>query len=262
MTALRSCVCVLALGIGVGVGIADEPNTEEAANNDAAATAAGVTQQKESLTPLQELVGQWRGVGQPQRGSTRGAWIEQTEWQWQFDAEGAALVFAAPEAKYFSKGRIAPTEKDGRYQLSAESPLSDEPVVYTGTLDDGTLLLDVSEPVDGLPARVTLRTVAEGKRLVMLYESRLGDTERFMRLAEIGYTRRGSGFGQGITYPECVVTGGFSDRTVEYNGQRYPICCEGCRDLFLMDPEGVLAEYQAKRDERARERAEQERARE
>lgn len=225
-------------------------SAEEPAAAESMATAEKVAESKKKLATFQNLVGTWRGVGQPQRGSTRGAWIEQSEWQWQFDSGSAALSFKAPEAKYLAEGQITAGPEAGSYVLTAETPVVDKPVRYSGKAEDETLTLEAEEAVDGLPSRITLRTVADGKRLVVLYESRIGDTERFTRMAEVGYTRRGSGFGQGVQYTECVVTGGYADRYVDYNGTRYPVCCEGCRDLFLMDPEGVLAEYRARVAER------------
>jgi YHS domain-containing protein len=30
---------------------------------------------------------------------------------------------------------------------------------------------------------------------------------------------------------------------VQYKGKTYYVCCTGCRDAFLDDPEGILEEY-------------------
>ncbi|MBW3599362.1 MAG: hypothetical protein KY475_19095, partial [Planctomycetes bacterium] len=59
---------------------------------------------QEALAPLQDLVGQWRGVGQPQRGSNRGAWIEESDWAWRFTDDGASLAFEAPRSKTLVSG--------------------------------------------------------------------------------------------------------------------------------------------------------------
>ena len=99
-----------------------------------------------------------------------------------------------------------------------------------------------------------MRMVAEGARLLILFERQLAGTDRFARLSEVGYTRKGSGFGGGSNEPECVVTGGFATMSIEYKGKKYPICCEGCRDLFQMDPEGVLAEYKQRKIDEAEKR--------
>ncbi len=210
---------------------------------------------QDALSRLQKLIGQWRGVGQPRRGSTRGAWTEQATWAWNFSEGRAALVFEAPQAKYLQSGRLTPEPKSDQFRLVAKTPQQETPLQYTGTLSQqGVLTMKADAAVDGLPARLTLRTVARGKRLVILYEKALGGTGRFTRLAEVGYTKKGSGFGQGQSYTQCVVTGGLADRFVEYQGKKYPICCEGCRDLFEMDPEGVLAEYRQRLQEQKKKR--------
>ena len=88
----------------------------------------------------------------------------------------------------------------------------------------------------------------------MLYEKNLTGTNRYTRLAEVGYTRKGSGFGRGASFPECVVTGGYGNMEVTYKGKTYKVCCSGCRDLFNEDPETILAEY---RERKAKEREKQ-----
>ena len=39
---------------------------------------------KEALKRFNPLIGGWRGVGQPRRGSAAGAWSEKSNWTWQF----------------------------------------------------------------------------------------------------------------------------------------------------------------------------------
>lgn len=211
---------------------------------------------QQKLAPLQDYVGQWRGVGQPRRGSSKGAWIAEGQWRWQFADDGAALLFEMGKGKYFQSARIAPGENEGEFQWLGYVAKDQPPAVYNGKLDDGKLVLVADSPQAKLPARISLRMVARGKRLLILYEKPLGDTGRYTRLAEVGYTRKGSGFGQGTHFPECVVTGGYAKMTVTYQGESYPVCCKGCKDLFEMDPAGILAEY---RQRKATEKAEKER---
>ncbi|MCH7729747.1 MAG: hypothetical protein IH991_25245 [Planctomycetes bacterium] len=210
---------------------------------------------QESLAQLQSYVGSWRGVGQVRRGSTQGAWLEQSEWAWQFNKEGAALKFNSKGAKHFSSGALQATEKKDEYRLIARSVDGKQTATYSGSLDEGNKLsLVANKPMEGFPARISLRLVAGGKRLVVLYERRLS-SGRFVRLAEVGYTRKGSGFGKGATFVECVVTGGKGTIPVTYQGKTYFVCCGGCRDLFEEDPEAALEEY------RERKRAEKKNAR-
>jgi hypothetical protein len=202
---------------------------------------------QQALEPLGMLVGQWRGVGQPQRASTKGAWIEKSDWAWQFN-DGAALAFTAPDSKSLTRGVLSRGEKEGEFVLEAATPAG-ESVRYIGRQsEDGVLILTADQSPEEAPARVTIRQVADGKRLVILYERRSGE-DRFTRLAEVGYTRQGSGFGQGSSQIECVVTGGLGTIPVTYQNKTYYVCCTGCRDLFNDDPEGVLADYRARKEE-------------
>lgn len=219
------------------------------AGDDASPAAAD----KQALSALQPYVGAWRGVGQPKRGSNAGAWTERADWAWEFADDAAAVVFAAPEGKVFVAGKLVRGEEEGTYEFLGTPPDSETAERFRGRVnDDDRLVLEaVEEPAVGRPARVSFRLVAEGDRLLVLYEKRRAGGDSFARLAEVGYTRQGSGFGRGGGGPECVVTGGYGSMSVEYMGQTYYLCCTGCRDLFNEDPAGVLAEYrERKRKER------------
>lgn len=210
------------------------------------------TDARQRLAALQDLVGQWRGVGQLRRGSNRGSWIERGDWQWQFAAEGPALEWTVADGKYVAAARLVPAEKPGAFDLHLRATEAGAPAIYHGArADDGTLVLAATDDLAAeQPARITVRLVAGGDRLVVLFERRLGDTERYVRLAEVGYTRVGSQFGKGQSVPECIVTGGAGTIVVEHDGRTYYVCCSGCRDYFLADPEAVLADYAARRAER------------
>src|SRR6478735_1430714 len=75
------------------------------------------TDQKGQLSKLQPLVGSWRGVGQPQRGSTKDSWIEEADWAWSFGKDGPALVAKLPKAKFFSELRLTARSNTNGYLL-------------------------------------------------------------------------------------------------------------------------------------------------
>lgn len=210
-------------------------------------------QQKAELSRIQAVVGAWKGVGQPQRGSTKGSWTEESEWKWKFDKGVAELVFSTSKSKYFSGGEL--TFVGGKKPFELKTSNGDQHTIYQGQLNaDGSLTLDAEKPTDDQPARITLRLVAGNDRMIMLMEKKSGET--FSRLAEVGATRKGSGFGKGATYIECIVTGGLGTIEVSHEGKTYHVCCTGCLEVFKEDPAGTVKEYLARKEEEKAKKAE------
>src|SRR5436309_571358 len=94
------------------------------------------TDRKEQLSKLQGLVGQWRGVGQPQRSSTKDSWVEEADWAWSFDKDAPSLVAKLPRGKYFSELRLTAAAGAGHYQLAATPAADGELLRYSGKLDE------------------------------------------------------------------------------------------------------------------------------
>lgn len=213
---------------------------------------------KRALAPLQAYVGGWRGVGQPKRGSNQGAWTEEYEWSWRFEQGRAALCAALDRDRYYARMCVRPAGGAGRFVVLAEpaAGAADQMAQrFEGTLSNDTLVLVDPDSTGERPARISLRLVADGDRMLILYEKRLS-ADTFGRLAEVGSTRKGSSFAKNAASgPECVVTGGLGTIAVEYQGKKYFVCCSGCRDLFNDDPEGVLAEYRERKAAEAAEKA-------
>jgi hypothetical protein len=212
--------------------------------------AADMAADKVALGRLQEFVGSWRGVGQPRRGSTQGAWTETADWAWKFAEGRATLVFDAPKGKYYRTATLSPGDDDRTFNLVAQRADDSGEDRFAGKLDENDELVLLAANAEGRPAdapgRITIRTVADGDRLLVLYEKHTGG-DRYSRLAEVGYTRAGISFAKGSGEPECVVTGGLGTIAVEYRGKKYYVCCTGCRDLFNDDPEDVLADYRERK---------------
>jgi hypothetical protein len=228
------------------VATADEPNS--------------LTRDKLALAPLQVYVGEWRGVGLPKRGSNAGAWTESSQWTWQFTGGRAELVAGLEGDKFYARLRLQPGQKPGQFVLLAatdkqDAAPADAPEHFTGSLDDGVLTLTAQEQAAERPARISVRLVAGGDRMLVRYEKWIAE-DVYSRLAEVGSTREGSSFAKNAASgPECVVTGGLGTIAVEHEGKTYYVCCGGCRELFEDDPAGVLAEYH---ERKAAERAEKE----
>ena len=206
----------------------------------------------DALADWNTYVGGWKGVGQPQRGSVKGAWGEKADWAWKFEAKHASLEFLVDEGKLITTGEIKPGKKAGEFELLITTPGQDKPVSFIGKKSEtGPFVFDrASDGAADTIARVTFRQVAENNRLLVLLERKTGESQ-FSRIAEIGYTRQGIQFAASNTGPECIVTGGAGTMAVSYMGQTYYVCCTGCKDLFDADPAGVIAEYKAKKDKKS-----------
>ena len=239
----RSTALLALLSLWPGTAIAAEESAEMKAD-------------KAALAPLQAYIGQWRGVGLPKRGSNQGAWTEQAEWAWHFAAGRAELVATLEPNRYFQRLQVQPGKAADEYVLLG-TPVgagsADAKARFSGKLAEGVLTAVADDAASASPARITVRLIAGGDRMLVLYEKRLAE-DAFGRLAEVGSTRKGSGFAKSAASgPECVVTGGLGTIAVEHEGKTYFVCCGGCQDLFNEDPAGTLADY---RERKAAERAE------
>jgi len=235
----RSFLFISLAALSVLILAADAPKPAE----------SGLDAQKGQLAKLQGLVGSWKGVASPIRGSTKDSWVEKADWAWKFEGKSASLAVQIGDGKYFSTGELKPGKKAGEYVLAAKTADAKGTITYEGELDkDEKLTLVAKDAPEGMPKRISFRFVAEGARLIVLLEGPSSIGDGYARLAEVGYTRKGSNFGKGSTGPECVVTGGFGSIEVSYKGQKYYVCCTGCRDYFNDNPEEVLAEYKARKE--------------
>jgi YHS domain-containing protein len=236
------------LGLLIVAAVSSVPLPLSSLEARAAGKLESVAADKKALSSFQPLVGEWKGVGQPRRGSSQGAWSEESSWAWHFTDEHAELAAKVDRSHYFSALRLTAGDKPDHFQLFGTPVEGKEEVRFDGArAADGQLVLTESgEPKPDQPARITIRTVAGGDRLVMLFERRSG--EQYFRLAEVGLTRKGSFFAvKGGDPHECIVTGGHGTITADYKGTTYYFCCTGCRDAFLQDPEGILADYRARK---------------
>jgi hypothetical protein len=208
---------------------------------------------RQALATVQAYVATWRGVGQPKRGSNVGAWTEESTWAWRFEGGRAAIAAQLTNDKFYSSLELQAGEQPGQFVLLATATGGETgnaqrtPERFTGQRSDGVLVLTAEQPREDRPARISIRLVAGGDRMLVLYEKRAGEAS-YTRLAEVGSTRKGSSFAKATAGGrECVVTGGLGTIAVEHKGKKYYVCCRGCRDYFLDDPDGVLAEYRERK---------------
>ena len=95
----------------------------------------GLDAQKGQLAKLQGLVGSWKGVASPIRGSDKGAWVEKADWAWKFSEKSASLAVQIGDGKYFSTAELKPAKEAGHYLLVAKTTDGKGTVSYEGELD-------------------------------------------------------------------------------------------------------------------------------
>lgn len=202
----------------------------------------------EQLKPLNSLVGEWRGVGQLQRGSRKGAWAEKAVCEWDFAKDAPAIVLRSERGQQFSELRLIwdPHEK----QLVLHQTDDDTQRTYRGpapqTLPGRLQLMSASDP-EGHSHRITLQQLSD-IRMTVLLEKRSSPTGRFRRTAGIGYTRSGTRLAAGGTNQRtCIVTGGLGTIAVTHDGETFYVCCSGCRQAFEASPDSYIADFKAGR---------------
>ena len=239
---VRCAAIVFLLGglvfIGRG-GVSAPPETSKPA----------ITDPKEALASFNELIGEWRGVGQPRRGSNVGAWFETAEWVWDFEEKIPAIRYDVKKGQLLKTARLSWDAEEQKFRLKAVLP-DDTTREYAGRLDESNkLILESAPDPAGVRHRMTVRQLNENRTLV-LHEKRTGQGV-FTRIAEVGYTRQGTSLAvEGTGDLECIVTGGKGTIAVSYEGKTYYVCCTGCQQAFEDDPAGIIAAYEKKRADR------------
>jgi hypothetical protein len=209
---------------------------------------------QEALGALNSFIGGWRGAGQVRRGSRAGAWQEDGIFVWNFDDGGVAIQYDIKEGKHIRTALVTwdPKAKAFRMNAAFADKVQRE---YTGRFEKNLLVLESMPDAKDYVSRVTMRQLNE-KRMLVLYETRKASQSFYRRLGEVGYTREGTRLASSdSTGPECVVSGGAGTIAVSYKGKKYYVCCTGCRDAFNDDPEGILADYQARLEERKKKKS-------
>jgi hypothetical protein len=197
----------------------------------------------EALAPFEHLIGAWKGQGIPTANKLRG-WPERHLWAWAFaDGQPVALTIEFEGSKLLKQARLS--YQDNAYRLEGLDAQG-QPVAFSGSLDSQrqnlTLERDAPHP-DGTIARLILRLNSNQIRYVLWDERRPKGAVRFARATEILMGKEGESFAAGsaaANLPKCIITGGAATLSVSHQGRSYPVCCTGCRDEFLADPERWL----------------------
>jgi YHS domain-containing protein len=218
--------------------------------DNAGSQSKSVTGRTGNLQPLNALIGQWRGTGQPKRGSRRGAWQETTVCRWDFSGDNPVVLLEAKKGRQFQELRLAISTSEKRLQLTQRIS-EQENRVYEGQMPDvwpAKLQLETAAEDDGSSYRCTIEQLSD-IRLVVLFERRATATGSYRRVAGIGYTRSGHKLAESSgNQRECIVTGGKGTIAVKHKGKTWYVCCEGCRQAFEDSPDEIIADYLARND--------------
>jgi hypothetical protein len=207
---------------------------------------------KDALKGFQELIGAWRGTGEPGTGTaaekSRGFWKETISWSWKFKGDDAWLAFTIDKGKYYTHGELR-SQGDDKFQLVMTAPDGKKQTFEGKLASNGRKL--VAERIDSdrsEDVRLTISLVGD-IRFQYLLETRPKDRKLYTKLAQIGATREGESLAGAAksNAPECVVSGGLGTMKVSYKGETYYVCCSGCAEAFKDTPEKYIAEFKAKK---------------
>ncbi len=216
----------------------DDKDSKKASGDSTDARRAG----QRGLEPFNDWVGSWRGVGQPKRGSNKGAWTEKADWEWKIDKESASMQIEIKDGKQFQAGNLSYQPDQKKFRFVATLP-GDGSRTYVGERgEEGKVILTSSDEQTKDQYRLTFQ-MRHADRMLLLIETKPAGQPSFARVAEVGYTREGGSFAAAADGgPKCIVTGGRGTTPVQYKGKTYYVCCSGCKQAFDDDPEGIIAD--------------------
>ncbi len=203
---------------------------------------------RQALKPFNDLVGSWRGTGEPEgtrAQKQKGFWVEGIGWEWQFKGGDAWLRLAFDKGKYFSRGELRYLPEKDAYRLAVVTADKKE-LSFEGQLEPGgkRLTLDRADPDTNETQRLVFSLLHPNRHLYR-YEVRPAGRTTFTRVYQVGATKEGVPFAsKGDTSPECVVSGGKGTIAVSHKGKTYYVCCTGCRDEFNDNPEKYIKEFE------------------
>jgi hypothetical protein len=210
---------------------------------------------KQALRAFNDLIGNWRGTGEPngtREEKQRNFWQEKIAWEWRFKGKDVYLRAAFDKGKYFTAAELRYLPDKQRYQLLATTPAK-EKLVFEGTLDKKRLTLERRDEKKKETQRLVV-SLLHFNRHVYRYEVKAAERASFREVYHVGATKEGVEFAGDDDKPECVVSGGLGTMAVTYKGKTYYVCCSGCRDAFNDEPEKYIKEFEARKKAKKKDR--------
>src|SRR5437764_3947985 len=103
---------------------------------------------KDALKAFNDLVGGWRGTGEPEgtrAEKLEGFWSESIAWEWQFKGDDVWLRLAIDKGKHLSKGELRYVPGKDVFRLTVVSP-DKQTRTFEGPLSGKRLTLDREDP--------------------------------------------------------------------------------------------------------------------
>ncbi len=225
---------VALLGLIVPVLADDKANSSEA---------------KEALKELQEFIGGWKGNGGPDKprpGPRDPVWSETVSWSWRFKGDDAWMSMNIKDGKIYKSGELRYLPKKKAYELTLINK-EDKKLVFVGKIERETLKLERIDPDSKATEQITMNTAAEGDRFIYHVAHKDGGRTIWKKDYMVACTREGVSLGKVDKKNECIVSGGLGTMPVSFKGETYYVCCSGCRDAFMENPEKYVKEFKDKK---------------
>jgi YHS domain len=211
---------------------------------------------KEALQEFNDLIGSWRGTGDPSQGSReekqKNFWTESISWGWQFKGDDVWLKMAIDKGKYYTGGELRYVADKDLYRLTMKTPTK-ETVTFEGSLNNRRLILERTD--EGMKENQRLVfSLLHFNRHLYRYEVKTPQQTAYTPVYQVGATKEGVAFAGKDDKPECVVSGGLGTIQVSYKGKTFYVCCSGCRDAFQDEPEKYIKEFEARKAKEAKEK--------
>ncbi len=203
---------------------------------------------REALKALQEFIGEWNGLGGPDkpRPDPRDkTWKEKMNWGWRFKGNDAWLTFEVKGGKYLKGGEVRYLPAKKKYELTTID-LAGKKAAFEGDFKNDTLSVERVDPVTKEKQRVSMLTNNEGARLIMRVGRIRPGSTLLVKDYMIAATKEGESLAAKEKKTLCVVSGGLGTMPVSYKGEQFYVCCSGCRDAFNENPEKYVKEFKAK----------------
>ncbi len=206
-----------------------------------------------ALHGLGTLIGEWKGVAQPKRGSNAGAWSEKAQAAWDFENSSAEMVVRFEPGQQFQQASFSLGD-DGKTPNLTLFPFKGESIALFRVPAESDSKSGDQQPREEVwifesdgesvpQTRCSVRTISD-IRITLLFEEKSNARASYRRLFEIGMTRAGARLAGGNSGErQCIVTGGLGTIKVSFEGKTYFVCCEGCKQAFDADPKGTIDNY-------------------